>query len=251
MKTTASSKTPSKRRVTKAEVSLPRSGVLRFQIGLILAMLISYIALEWVWPEVPPRQAPPESLEEAPVFFVMEEPPKEMAQAPRPKAPPRPKPIQVLPLEVQTPAANPPDIVPPISLPRPFSPAATPSGSDPEPAVYHVLSVQELPVFPGCEETGPEERLACFQRQLTRHIRKNFRYPESAVATGQQGRVMVEFVIDPGGVVGQLRLRGPALVLEAEAERIISGLPRMLPARVQGIPVAVRYTVPIQFVLDQ
>lgn len=251
MKTKATSKIPSKPGVTKAEVSLPRSGILRFQIGLILAMLLSYIALEWVWPEAPPRQAPPEPLEEAPVFFVMEAPPEEVAPASMPKAPPRPKPIQVLPLEVQTPAANPPDITPPASLPQAFSPAAPSTKPNPEPAVYHVLSVQELPVFPGCEDTGPEERLACFQRQLTRHIRKNFRYPESAVATGQQGRVMVEFVIDPGGVVGQLRLRGPAPVLEAEAERIISGLPRMLPARVQGIPVAVRYTVPIQFVLDQ
>lgn len=238
-------------RVRKEDVNLPRRGAIRFQIGLIFAMTLTYVALEWLWPAPQEFVPPPELLTEPHVFFVMEPP----EVAPEAKAPADPSPrtlaAAVVPVESVAPKLTPPAVeAPPVSDPLPNATPANPGGQAAPSGPYHMLRAEELPVFPGCEKVSKEERLTCFQQQLHKHILRTFRYPETAVATGQQGRVMVEFVIENNGSVGDIRLRGPSPVLEKEASRIIERLPRMLPARVQGLPVAVRYTVPISFILN-
>ncbi|MGX1928984.1 energy transducer TonB [Flagellimonas sp. 2504JD4-2] len=111
-------------------------------------------------------------------------------------------------------------------------------------------AITEVPVFPGCERVSKEERLACFQKKMKKHIKRNFRYPNSAIATRQEGRVSVLFKIDEFGKVSDIRMKGPAEVLEEEAERIISKLPQMTPGKVNGRPVRVVYTIPIHFQLN-
>ncbi|SFR33144.1 protein TonB [Robiginitalea myxolifaciens] len=237
----------------KARANLPKNGPIRFQIGLILAMTVSYIALEWIFPLKEDPAPPPLELLEEQVFYLQEqqeEPPKIMALAtPEPVR----KPLQRIVVDkTEAPAIEKEDI--PISLsltpPAPPGPRITPEAPKEE-QYYTMLNVQELPVFPGCEKVSSEERFACFQAGLKKHIKRNFRYPDAAVVTGQQGRVYVEFVISKTGEIGGLKLRGPAPVLEKEASRIINRLPQMIPGKVRGIPVPVRFAVPINFVLGQ
>ena len=61
---------------------------------------------------------------------------------------------------------------------------------------------------------------------MNRHIAKHFRYPEIAQEQGIQGRVIIQFVVEKDGNVSGIRTRGPDPILEKEAVRIISLLPK-------------------------
>jgi protein TonB len=109
--------------------------------------------------------------------------------------------------------------------------------------------IEDVPVFPGCEEGTEEEKRACFQQKVQEHVRKHFRYPEIAVEMGIQGRVHVQFMIDVNGYITDIRSRGPDKLLEQEAERIIASLPRMTPGMQRGRAVKVPYSIPVNFKL--
>ena len=107
--------------------------------------------------------------------------------------------------------------------------------------------IEDVPVFPGCEDLAKSQRRNCFQTKMEEHVAKNFRYPEAALDLGIQGKVFVIFVIDSKGNVTGIRSRGPDKILEKEAERIIKLLPKMIPGKQRGVPVKVPYSVPIVF----
>ncbi len=110
--------------------------------------------------------------------------------------------------------------------------------------------IEDVPIYPGCEKVAKSERRNCFQDQINKHIRKNFRYPEIAQEMGIQGRVYVNFVIAKDGSITNVRMRGPDKNLEKEAARIISKLPSMTPGKQRGRPVRVPFSIPITFRLQ-
>ena len=107
--------------------------------------------------------------------------------------------------------------------------------------------IEDVPVFPGCEKLSKKATKDCFQKKVQQHVASNFNYPQTALDLGIQGRVSVVFVIDKTGHIIGIRSRGPDNILEKEAERIISILPKMKPGRQRGKPVKVAYAVPIFF----
>ena len=110
--------------------------------------------------------------------------------------------------------------------------------------------IEDVPIYPGCERVAKSKRRDCFQEQINKHIRKNFRYPEIAQEMGIQGRVYVNFVIDKDGSITSIRMRGPDKNLEKEAQRIIAKLPRMTPGKQRGRAVRVPFSIPITFRLQ-
>ena len=110
--------------------------------------------------------------------------------------------------------------------------------------------IEDVPIFPGCESVAKSQRRACFQEQMNKHIRKNFRYPDIAQEMGIQGRVYVNFIISKDGTITNIRMRGPDKNLENEAARIIGRLPQMTPGRQRGRPVRVPFSIPITFRLQ-
>ncbi|RIV73677.1 M56 family metallopeptidase [Flagellimonas aequoris] len=108
--------------------------------------------------------------------------------------------------------------------------------------------VDEVPVFPGCEDA--EDKRACFNEKIQEHIRKNFHYPEAAQEQGIQGRVSTIFRIDPKGNIVDIKMRGPHELLEKETERILAKLPQMKPGKQNGEPVKVPFSIPITFKLQ-
>ena len=110
--------------------------------------------------------------------------------------------------------------------------------------------IEDVPIFPGCEKVAKSERRKCFQEQMNKHIRKNFRYPEIAQEMGIQGRVYVNFIISKDGSISNIRMRGPDKNLEKEAQRIISKLPNMTPGKQRGRAVRVPFSIPITFRLQ-
>ena len=111
-------------------------------------------------------------------------------------------------------------------------------------------SVERPPIYPGCEPYTQQLR-SCTQRKIQTHINKNFRYPEFAQKTGIQGRVFVQFIIDKDGSIVGIKTRGPHPILEIEAKRIISILPKFIPGYVNGKAVRVPFSMPITFKLQK
>ncbi|SEQ58652.1 outer membrane transport energization protein TonB [Hyunsoonleella jejuensis] len=111
--------------------------------------------------------------------------------------------------------------------------------------------IEDVPLFPGCENVKKSERRDCFQQKMNAHVVKNFNYPQTALDMGIKGRVYVIFVIAPDGSISKIRTRGPDKILEDEAQRIISLLPKMIPGKQRGKPVSVPFSLPINFVMAE
>lgn len=109
--------------------------------------------------------------------------------------------------------------------------------------------VEEKPKFSDCSDVSIAEQGKCFKKEILRHIKHNFRYPKTSFEKSIQGRVLVQFVIDEYGQVGEILTRGPVQgsELEEEAKRIITKLPKLTPGRMAGNPIKVKYGVPITF----
>jgi len=107
--------------------------------------------------------------------------------------------------------------------------------------------VDEVPIFPGCENTV--DKRVCFNDKIQQHISKNFNYPEAAQEAGIQGRVSTMFIITSEGKIENIKMRGPDKLLEDEVERIMKRLPNMTPGKHNGKAVNVQFSIPVQFKL--
>lgn len=99
--------------------------------------------------------------------------------------------------------------------------------------------VEQMPEFPG----GAAE--------LTRFIQKNIKYPMMARESDIQGRVYVNFVVEPDGSVSNVTvMRGIGGGCDEEAVRIVNMMPKWNPGKQRGIAVRCSFTVPIVFRLQ-
>ncbi|MBP5498547.1 MAG: energy transducer TonB [Muribaculaceae bacterium] len=100
-------------------------------------------------------------------------------------------------------------------------------------------SVEQMPTFPGGD--------AALMKYLSSHIQ----YPTIAAENNVQGKVVVQFVVTKTGKVGEVRVvRSVDRDLDKEAVRVCKSLPDFIPGRQNGQPVAVWYTLPVQFKLQ-
>ena len=107
----------------------------------------------------------------------------------------------------------------------------------PEPKKIY-KSVEQMPEFPGGAEG------------LMKYLQENIKYPPEAAKNNIGGRVVLQFVIDETGQVGDVKVvRSVSEEIDAEAVRVIKTLPKFEPARQDGEPVAVWYTLPVAFKL--
>lgn len=86
---------------------------------------------------------------------------------------------------------------------------------------------------------------------LMEYIQKNLRYPTESHKAGEQGKVLVQFIIAKDGTPGSFCiLRSPFDLLSGEAIRALAGMPKWKPGMQKGEAVAVKFVVPIIFNLD-
>ncbi len=101
------------------------------------------------------------------------------------------------------------------------------------------ISVEQMPQFPGGD--------AALLKYLSSHIN----YPPMAAESNIQGRVVVQFVVDKTGKVGEVTvIRSVDKELDREAVRVCKSLPKFVPGRQNGQPVSVWYTLPVTFKLQ-
>ncbi len=99
--------------------------------------------------------------------------------------------------------------------------------------------VEEMPSFPGGEA------------KLMEYVGKNIKYPQIARETGIQGRVFVNFVVEPDGSVSNVTvLRGIGGGCDEEAMRVVKNMPKWKPGKQRGKAVRVQYMLPVNFRLQ-
>ena len=87
---------------------------------------------------------------------------------------------------------------------------------------------------------------------LMAFIKKEMIYPDESVKYGEQGRVAIEFTVDKkGNVVNPRVIRTATPLLDREALRIVSKMPRWLPGKRDWMYVDMKYILPIIFSLDE
>jgi len=99
--------------------------------------------------------------------------------------------------------------------------------------------VESMPEFPGGAE------------QMMIFIAKNIKYPPMARESGIQGRVFVNFVVEPNGSVSNVKvLRGIGGGCDEEAIRVVETMPKWTPGRQRGKAVRVSFNLPVRFTLQ-
>jgi len=108
-----------------------------------------------------------------------------------------------------------------------------------------------FPTYVKTDDLGNDVEVP-MQDFINQHIKKNFMYPDFALEHDIQGRVLVTYVVSKEGYIEKVSADGPenGLVLEEEAIRIISKLPKFIPAKCDNEPISVRYAIPITFRLE-
>ena len=112
--------------------------------------------------------------------------------------------------------------------------------------------VEDVPVFPGCEnKKNNEARKKCMSEKITKIVVRRFN-TDLAGDLGLSGRqrISVIFKIDKSGYITDIRARGPHPRLEKEAKRVIGLIPRMTPGKQRGQAVIVPYSLPIIFTVQ-
>ena len=104
--------------------------------------------------------------------------------------------------------------------------------------VYDI--VEQMPSFPG----GLEE--------LHKWIDSNVQYPEVAWKNGIEGRVLLNFIVEKDGSLrDSIVIRSVHPMIDREALRLVGQMPKWNPGKRAGIPVRVRYFLPIKFKIGE
>lgn len=109
--------------------------------------------------------------------------------------------------------------------------------------------VDQVPVFPGCGVLGSnEEQKRCMSEKVQEFVTRNFDtgLGKKFGLTGVN-QVNLVFKISPEGNITNVSARAPHPALEAEAIRVVEGLPKMIPGEQNGEKVGVSYSLPIVF----
>ena len=87
---------------------------------------------------------------------------------------------------------------------------------------------------------------------LMSYLARNIKYPFDAQQSKTQGRVVIQMIVNKDGhVINPKVIQSVSPSLDAEAIRVVMGMPRWEPGKTDGQTVAVQYTLPITFKLQQ
>lgn len=121
--------------------------------------------------------------------------------------------------------------------PPPPPPPPPPVEKDEEP--MNMASVQQKPEFPDGEAA------------LFRYLSQNIKYPAIARENGIKGKVILSFVVSKSGAIEDVQvIRGIGGGCDQEAVRVVKGMPKWSPGRMNGKAVKVKYTLPVNFTLQ-
>ncbi|MDD4217679.1 MAG: energy transducer TonB [Bacteroidales bacterium] len=108
-----------------------------------------------------------------------------------------------------------------------------------EEKIYQYMEADVEPQFPGG------------QKEFMNYIINEINYPEQSKLDGIEGRVFIKFIISKTGEIINASVASSVNeTLDAEALRVVSGMPKWTPGEIEGQPVNVEFVVPIHFKLE-
>ena len=111
--------------------------------------------------------------------------------------------------------------------------------------------VEKVPTFPGCSGSNAELK-ECMTQKVRKHVAENFNHAVgNNLDLESVSRIFVSFKINNSGYLTNIRARAQHPDLEEEALRVMQLLPNMQPGEQKGEPVAVLYSLPITFKIQE
>lgn len=219
------------KKTTKGD--LEKKVAIFFEIGLVFTLAIVYFAFN----AKSYQKQSMEMLQQRAQQTIQESVP--VTEQPNVKPPPPPQLSQIKIVSNNTSVS--PDIHIDVSA-NPNTPVSdyTPSTEEPEvPEKVPFTIVEHMPRFPGGE--------TALMKYLSAHIQ----YPELAQESNIQGTVFIKFVVERDGSIDRVKvLRGIGGGCNMEAIRVVKNMPRWIPGKQRGRPVAVYFTLPVKFKLQ-
>jgi periplasmic protein TonB len=232
-----------------------------FNFGMASAVALSLVTMSWTTYE--DKVFIPEDA------LVMEE---EMevdiprtAEPPPPPPPPPPPVIQEVPdtevVDAPPLPSNDVDkdeavVAEPVKAAAPPPPPPPPPAPEEKDEIF--VRAEQMPRFPGCEDMSgtTEEKAKCAEKKMLEYIYKNLKYPAIARENGVSGQVVLKFVVNKMGEIGEVVvLRDPGAGLGTAASDVVMGMNKLgqkwTPGKQRGRPVSVWYTLPVKFSLQE
>lgn len=231
------------------KADLRKKSNLFLSFGLILALLVSLLLIEWKTfdkEEFTKEQVYLDDLEEEVI------PITELINTPPPSPPVIPDVIDVVDNdpeikedEIETTEIDLEDIVEPEEIIE-----AKPTE---EVATVPFTLIEDVPLYPGCEQLKDNEaRKTCMSEKITAYVNKNFdKDLGSELGLSGLNRINILFQINTEGNIVNIQARAPHPKLEEEAINLIKALPKMEPGKQRGKPVNVNYALPIIFQVQE
>lgn len=227
------------------KADLERGKTLSFFLGLVLALAVVYVALEYRSSDAKEVLADQNfnlaDIDNAPI--IMDTQPEEPIEQPQTQET----------VEVQLPddfkvvdddkevdkisfvSSDEDKVLPP---PAPVAPPAPVKQEEADNTVFKV--VEKEAEFPGGGRTA-----------LNKWLSRNVRYPQDAEEAGIKGTVILQFVIEKDGSVSDVKVvRSVDPQLDKEAVRAVKSMPKWSPAEQRGKPVRYLYTLPVDFIIQ-
>ena len=243
------------RTTSKHGANLQKNSTLYFQVGFIIALLLSIFIIEYKSPRTAIRE---DTLEVNARDFKdwnenFRQETKEQQPVKRIEQVSKLLPPEVIPNDTKRVEIE--DLVP-VESTSPnvdYSPADISYVEKEEPIEEIPLdAVEFVPIYPGCENLSSNaERKNCLQENLKKLITKNFDADRvQDYATSGINRINLQFTVDEKGFITNVKARAANEQLKNEAKRVIHTIPQMQPGSKQGKKVRVIYAQPIVFRID-
>ena len=102
------------------------------------------------------------------------------------------------------------------------------------------LVPDSMPKFPGGDQA------------LFMFLGKTIRYPAAAYRAGQQGIVLLSFIVQADGIIKDIKVvASQGKALDKESIRVVKLMPPWIPALSNGEPVATSFVLPVRYVIAQ
>lgn len=218
-----------------------------FQIGIIVATSLTFLAFEWTTPvriaDFPNPDIEVEGDFEIPIITYRSDPKKVDFKPVAPK-------VDITKINIVT--------VDPIDPTEPdpyIDPLTNPVFVLPIEKVIEeeapLPSAGKMPYYNTCESSDELIRKKCTEEAMFKHFRKTLKVPELIKALGKADYTAhVYFEVDKKGLIRNVKVMNKGRIhylLEQEAIKAVSSLPDLLPAINHGKAVSVYYSIPIKF----
>jgi len=113
------------------------------------------------------------------------------------------------------------------------------------------MIIEDVPVFPGCKGSKNELK-ACFSKMVQKHFSRKFdaNLPNELGLSSGRKRVFIGFKIDKNGNIVDVNARAPHPKIKSEVISVMKQLPKMKPGRQRGKPVGVKYSIPFTLIVE-